>query len=129
MWVYFLSVLSAGTHEIKSPPAPSRVQILQDARTSRFVQTKLYYSNNKSIFKLPVRIEIWEMGQFCIIIILDVHVWTLLTLTTLNPSKSIPLYWKILADSGYLHIEHVADFDEFRISIVLNCLVMLVDGL
>ena len=50
-------------------------------------------------------------------------------LTTLNPSKSIPLYWKILADSGYLHIEHVADFDGFRISIVFNCLVMLVDGL
>ena len=53
----------------------------------------------------------------------------LLTLTTLNPSTSIPLYWKILADSGYLHIEHVADFDGFRISIVFNCLVMLVDGL
>ena len=52
-----------------------------------------------------------------------------LTLTTPNPSKSIPLYWKILADSGYLHIEHVADFDGFRISIVFNCLVMLVDGL
>ena len=52
-----------------------------------------------------------------------------LTLTTLNPSKSIPLYWKILADSGYLHIEHVADFDGFRISIVFNCLVMLADGL
>ena len=52
-----------------------------------------------------------------------------LTLTTLNPSKSIPLYWKILADSGYLHIEHVVDFDGFRISIVVNCLVMLVDGL
>ena len=52
-----------------------------------------------------------------------------LTLTTLNPSKSIPLYWKILANSGYLHIEHVADFDGFRISIVFNCLAMLVDGL
>ena len=24
-----------------------------------------------------------------------------LTLTTLNPSKSIPLYWKILMDSGF----------------------------
>ena len=57
------------------------------------------------------------------------HSQEVLTLTTLNPSKSIPLYWKILADSGYLHIEHVADFDGFRISIVFNCLVMLVDGL
>ena len=58
-----------------------------------------------------------------------VTVSNILTLTTLNPSKSIPLYWKILADSGYLHIEHVADFDGFRISIVFNCLVMLVDEL
>ena len=53
---------------------------------------------------------------------------------TFNPNhpesiKIHPPVLKILADSGYLHIEHVADFDGFRISIVFNCLVMLVDGL
>ena len=66
----------------------------------------------------------WNIANF-----LEERIKNSLTVTTLNPSKSIPLYWKILADSGYLHIEHVADFDGFRISIVFNCLVMLVDGL
>ena len=50
---------------------------------------------------------------------------------SLNPNhpESIKIHPPVLEDFGYLHIEHVADFDGFRISIVFNCLVMLVDGL
>ena len=43
-------------------------------------------------------------------------------LRNINPNhpESIKIHWKILADSGYLHIEHVADFDGFRISMFLT---------
>ena len=48
-----------------------------------------------------------------------------------NHPESIKILPPVLEDFGefrILHIEYVADFDEFRISIVFNCLVMLVDG-